>query len=101
MRRSKFTPGDFKLAVKRASAGRGLFALEDIPKGVCVEEYVGRPITKEQWLKSTSRYLFEISQSKRSAITIENGYEPRSQRKWPGKCPAIATVLTVFKCGCA
>ena len=64
MRRSKFTPGGFKLAVKRASAGRGLFALEAIPKGVCVEEYIGRPITEAQWLKSTSRYLFEISKTK-------------------------------------
>ncbi|MEZ5828756.1 MAG: SET domain-containing protein [Hyphomicrobiales bacterium] len=77
MRRSKFTPGDFKLAVKRASAGRGLFALEDIPKGVCVEEYVGRPITEEQWLKSTSRYLFEISKTK----TID-GYINRNRARF-------------------
>ena len=41
MRKSKFTPGGFDLAVKKARAGRGLFAQEPIPKGVCIIEYVG------------------------------------------------------------
>ena len=64
--KSKFTPGDYKLDVKRSSpgAGIGLFAGEDIPKGVCVIEYVGRQVTKEEETTSKSKYLFEISKNK-------------------------------------
>ena len=48
MKKSKFTPGGFSLAVKRARAGRGLFALEPIPKGACIIEYTGRKLTDEE-----------------------------------------------------
>ena len=61
---SKFTPGGFRLAVKRASAGRGLFALEPIPKGACIIEYTGRRITDEEWVQSRSRYLFKVTEKK-------------------------------------
>ena len=60
----KYTPGSFILKVKRSSAGLGLFAGEDIPKGKCVIEYVGRVISKEEELKSNSQYLFEINKNK-------------------------------------
>ena len=45
---SKYTPGDFDLVVRRASAGLGLFAESPIPKGACVIEYWGRPLTPEE-----------------------------------------------------
>ncbi len=61
---SKFTPGGFRLAVKRASAGRGLFALEPIPKGACIVEYVGRTLTEEEWHTSRNRYLFKVTEKK-------------------------------------
>ena len=64
MKSSKFTPGIYRVGVKRACAGRGLFALEPIPKGACIAEYVGRTITDEEWLKSRSRYLFKITEKK-------------------------------------
>ncbi|MDB5264545.1 MAG: protein containing domain [Parcubacteria group bacterium] len=64
MAKSKFIPGDFKLNVKRSSAGLGLFAGEPIPKGVCVIEYVGRVVSKEESETSKSKYLFEISKNK-------------------------------------
>ena len=64
MRKSKYTPGGFDLAVKKARAGRGLFAMEDIPKGVCVLEYVGRTLTEEEEYTSRSRYLFEVTKKK-------------------------------------
>ena len=60
--KSKFTPGNFRLAVKRASAGRGLFALEPIRKGACVAEYVGP--TVDEWRHVRNRYLFEVSKKK-------------------------------------
>jgi SET domain-containing protein len=62
--KSKFTPGGFDLRVKRSRAGLGLFAGEDIPKGTCVIEYVGRIISKEEEYTSKSLYLFEVSKNK-------------------------------------
>lgn len=62
--RGKYVPGERKLAVKRSSAGLGLFAGEDIPKGVCVIEYVGRVLSERETETSKSRYLFEISKTK-------------------------------------
>lgn len=60
-RRKKFEPGDFSLLVKRSNAGLGLFAGEDIPKGSCIIEYVGRTISKEEEYTSNSKYLFEVN----------------------------------------
>ncbi|MFZ4687194.1 MAG: SET domain-containing protein [Hyphomonadaceae bacterium] len=62
--RRRYKPGDFDLKVKRASAGLGLFAVSTIPKGACVIEYTGTPITREQMYTSNSRYLFEINSRK-------------------------------------
>jgi len=76
MRKSKFTPGGFRLAVKRASAGRGLFAEEAIPKGACVIEYVGRTLTEEEESTSRSRYLFEVTKKK----TIEGWNKKNTAR---------------------
>ncbi len=64
MKRGKFEPGDYVLNVKRSSAGLGLFAGEDIPKGACVIEYVGRVISKEEETSSRSKYLFQVNKNK-------------------------------------
>lgn len=64
MKKSKYTPGDFKLLVKRSIAGLGLFAGEDIPKGSCIIEYFGRTISKEEEYTINSKYLFEINSKK-------------------------------------
>lgn len=60
---SKYTPGEYDLRVKRSSAGLGLFTTEDIQKGKCVIEYVGRPISKEEEYSSKSKYLFEVTKN--------------------------------------
>ncbi len=59
--KSKYVPGDFTLLVKRSSAGLGLFAGQDIPKGACIIEYVGRTISPEEEYTSNSKYLFEVT----------------------------------------
>lgn len=46
--------------VKRASAGLGLFAATDIPRGACIIEYVGRVLDKDEEYTITSQYLFEV-----------------------------------------
>lgn len=60
----KYTPGSYRLLVKRSRTGLGLFAGTPIPKGACVIEYVGRVLSKEEAATSASRYLFEISKHK-------------------------------------
>lgn len=63
-KKPKFAPGDFKLKVKRSQAGLGLFAMEDLPKGACVIEYVGRTLEKGEDETIISQYLFEITKTK-------------------------------------
>lgn len=64
---SKFFIQEYTLDVKRSSAGLGLFAGQDLPKGVCIIEYVGKPLTEEESQESNSKYLFEIN----SKLTID------------------------------
>ncbi len=63
-KRGKYEPGGYDLRVKRSAAGLGLFAGEDIPKGVCVIEYVGKDISEEEAYTSKSKYLFEITKKR-------------------------------------
>lgn len=58
---TKLKVTNYKVGVKKASAGRGLFALEEIPKGVCFLEYKGRELSEDEKYTSKSRYLFEIN----------------------------------------
>jgi hypothetical protein len=62
--RRRYQPGGFDLAVKRSSAGFGLFAQQDIPKGACVIEYTGRELKPGEEFTARSKYLFEISAKK-------------------------------------
>lgn len=63
-RKSKYTPGGFALRVGRAATGRGLFALEDIPRGACILEYVGRTVSAAEAKRDRGRYLFEVNAKK-------------------------------------
>ncbi|MGH7141352.1 MAG: SET domain-containing protein [Minisyncoccia bacterium] len=62
-RKRRFKPGPFALAVKRSRAGLGLFAEEKIPKGACVIEYTGRPMTNAEAEASRSKYIFEVNKT--------------------------------------
>lgn len=64
MSRKNHTPGDFNLAVRRSRTGLGLFAAQPIPKGACVIEYTGKPLTEEEYAHSNSRYLFDVGRGK-------------------------------------
>ncbi|WP_334149125.1 SET domain-containing protein [Hyphomicrobium sp.] len=57
----RFTPGPFRLTVRRSHSGRGLFTDERIPKGSCVIEYIGRPATAAQMKQNRGKYLFWTS----------------------------------------
>lgn len=51
----------YKIAAKKSSAGLGLYAGEDIPKGKKIVEYFGRTISEKEEYTSNSKYLFEIN----------------------------------------
>ncbi len=74
--RSKYDLKPYKVEVKRSSAGLGLFALEAIPKGACVIEYVGRVLTQEEEFSSRSKYLFEVTKK----ITIDGAIRTNTAR---------------------
>ncbi len=52
------------LAVKRSSAGLGLFATRPFKKGERIIEYVGRTISNAEAYTSRSKYLFEVNKRK-------------------------------------
>lgn len=52
------------LAVKRSSAGLGLFATRKYKKGERIIEYFGRTISNAEEYSSRSKYLFEVSKRK-------------------------------------
>ena len=64
--RRSYNPHPLALSVQRAvkGMGLGLYAGEDIPSNTCLIEYTGRMISKEEELKSRSRYLFTVSRTK-------------------------------------
>ena len=66
-KRKQYNPGLFAVKVKKSSAGLGLYADSDIPKGACIIEYVGRIIKGEEEYTSRSKYLFEVN----SRMTID------------------------------
>jgi SET domain-containing protein len=63
-KKGKYEPAGYVLKIQRSTAGLGLFAGEDIPKGQCLIEYIGRVISKEEEYTSRSQYLFEVSKNK-------------------------------------
>ncbi|MEJ0053916.1 MAG: SET domain-containing protein [bacterium] len=62
-KRDKKHPSD-GLAVRRSSAGLGLFALRPFKKGERIIEYVGRTLSEAETYTSRSKYLFEVNKRK-------------------------------------
>lgn len=60
MPRRTYQPGGYMLRVGKSRTGKGLFAVDPIPKGACIIEYVGRVISREEEYTSRSKYLFEV-----------------------------------------
>jgi len=75
-RRSKYTPGGFKLRVRKSKAGKGLFAEEDIPKDACIIEYIGKPISQEVAEKDRGKYLFAVAKN----LTIDGNIPENTAR---------------------
>ncbi len=60
----KYTVGNFGLRVGRSRAGRGVFACEDIPKGACIVEYIGRDVCPDEVERDRGRYFFWTSDTR-------------------------------------
>ena len=89
MKKLKYDPGNFKLLVKRSTAGLGLFAGEDMPKGVCVIEYFGRTISSQEKYTSKSRYLFGVN----SRCTIDGSARKHKARYINHSCRPNAEAI--------
>lgn len=57
-------PPQFRLCVKRSTAGLGLYAQEEIPKGRFIIEYWGKLLPDAQAQKIGGKYLFELENGK-------------------------------------
>ncbi len=56
----KDTNAQYKLKVRRSIAGLGLFALEPIPKGKRIIEYVGKVLIDEPDDATSGQYIFNL-----------------------------------------
>src|SRR3989338_11327912 len=63
-KRGKYTVRNFGLRVGRGVSGKGLFALEPIPKGVCLIEYTGKKVKKADHDRLEGRYMFWTGKNK-------------------------------------
>lgn len=63
-RKSKYDLCKFKFRVGRGVSGKGLFAMDEIPKGKCLIEYVGKIVRKSEHETRTGRYLFWSGKNK-------------------------------------
>ncbi len=64
---TKYKPGGYSLIVRRSRTGKGLFTEEDIPKGACIIEYIGRPVSEERVARDNGKYYFEVDKN----VTID------------------------------
>lgn len=76
-KRSKYYIGNLKLRVGRGVSGKGLFAVDEIPKDTCIIEYIGTDVPEAEQYKSRSKYLFETGKNK-----MINGYIPENTAKY-------------------
>jgi SET domain-containing protein len=64
MKKKRLNGHRFKLKVGRSRTGLGLFAREEIKRGVRIVEYTGRVLRPGEEYTSRSKYLFEVTKTK-------------------------------------
>lgn len=89
-RKSKWDIIPHKFRVGRSKTGLGLYALEEIPKGICFIEYFGRQIKGREEYTSNSKYLFEVHSRK----TIDGRAKENTARYINHSCRPNAEVDT-------
>jgi uncharacterized protein len=93
---SKYTPRGYKLSVRHAPTGKGLFTEENIPKGVCIIEYIGRAISQKKAEEDEGRYLFEVNPKKTIDGNIPSNLARYINHSCRPNCEAIGPHNKVF-----
>jgi SET domain-containing protein len=93
---SKYTPRGYKLSVRRSASGKGLFADDEIPKGVCVIEYTGRVIGNKEAEESGRKYLFEVNAKKTIDGNIPSNRARYINHSCVPNCEAIGPGKKIF-----
>ena len=75
--KGRYNIGNFALRVGKSVSGKGLFAVDRIPKGTCVIEYTGKPVKESEQYKIKSKYLFEVGKNK-----MVNGNVPSNTARY-------------------
>jgi len=95
-RKSKYTPGGYALRVRRSKTGKGLFAEEDIPKGACIVEYIGKPVSEEVAIRDAGKYLFEVAKNKTIDGNIPSNIARYINHSCAGNCEAVGPNGRIF-----
>ena len=61
----------------KTPTGRGVYALEDIPRNACILEYKGRPVPEKEQYEKSGRYFFETGRD-----TMIDGNIPNNPAKY-------------------
>ncbi len=95
-RKSKYTPGEYALRVRRSLTGKGLFTEQDIPKGKCIIEYVGKPVSEEVAYRDGGKYFFETEKNKTIDGNIPSNLARYINHSCLPNCEAIGPKGKVF-----
>ncbi|MDQ5969131.1 MAG: uncharacterized protein QG579_288 [Patescibacteria group bacterium] len=77
MKKNKYTVGNFALRVGKSGTGKGLFAVDTIPKGSCIIEYTGTPVEEKDHYTNNSKYLFWVDKN-----VMINGNVPSNKARY-------------------
>lgn len=80
--------GTYKLRVKRAVSGLGLFTEEPIKKGARILEYTGKPVKDADRLKDWGKYFFEVGKAKVIDGNIKSNLARRINHSCVPNCEA-------------
>ncbi len=73
----RFIPQTFALRVARSRTGRGVFTEQRIPRGACILEYKGRPVSEKEQYERSGKYFFETGKN-----TMIDGNIPGNPAKY-------------------
>ena len=95
-RKSKYTPGTYALRVRKSEMGKGLFTEQEIPKGACIIEYIGKVVSEEVAIRDRGKYLFEVEKGKTIDGNIPSNLARYINHSCAPNCEAIGPKGKVF-----
>ncbi len=86
----------YKIKVARGLSGKGIFTLEEIPKGKRIIEYIGKEVPVEEQETRKGRYLFETGRKKMIDGNIKENIARFINHSCRGNCEAKGPSGKVF-----